>query len=158
MMAATNKNSAQRAQGAKSREQALDLRRSGLSYQRIGDAMGISMARAHQLVAKAMEETHRAIAAGADALRAEEVSRLDGMLLALWPKAAGGDVTAVDRVLKIGERRAKLLGIEAPVRIETTGKDGKPIEVSSTATIDPSKLSTQTLQDLLDARIAADGR
>lgn len=157
-MAATNRNSAQRAQGAKSREQALDLRRSGLSYQRIGEEMGISMARAHQLVAKAMEETHRAIAAGADALRAEEISRLDGMLAALWPKAKNGDVAAVDRVLKISERKAKLLGIEAPVRIETTGKDGKAIEVSSTQTIDPSKLSSQTLQDLLDARIAADGR
>ena len=88
----------------------------------------------------------------------KEIARLDGMLEKLWPKARRGEVSAVDRVLKIGERRAKLLGIEAPVRIETTGKDGKPIEVSSTATIDPSKLSTQTLQDLLDARLAPDGR
>ena len=86
------------------------------------------------------------------------MARLDGMLEKLWPKARRGEVAAVDRVLKISERRAKLLGIEAPVRIETTGKDGKPIEVSSTQTIDPSKLSSQTLQDLLDARIAADGR
>lgn len=156
-MAATNKNSAQRAQGAKSREQALDLRRAGLSYQRIGEKMGISLARAHQLVTKAMESTHAAITAGADQLRAEEIARLDGMLEKLWPKARRGEVSAVDRVLKIGERRAKLLGIEAPVRIETTGKDGKPIEVSSTATIDPSKLSTKTLQDLLNARLAPDG-
>lgn len=157
-MAATNKNSSRRAQGAKAREQALDLRCAGLSYQRIGEKMGISTARAHQLVSNAMDQTRQAITAGADELRAAEVARLDGMLEKLWIKAKRGEVAAVDRVLKIGERRAKLLGIEAPVRIETTGKDGKPIEVSSTATIDPSKLSTQTLQDLLDARLAPDGR
>lgn len=152
-----NKSSPRRANAIKHRETALDWRRAGLSFERIGEKMGISKVRAHQLVTEAMEHTRQAIAAGADELRAEEVARLDGLLEKLWPKARRGEVAAVDRVLKIGERRAKLLGIEAPVRIETTGKDGKPIEVSSTATIDPSKLSTQTLQDLLDARLAPDG-
>jgi hypothetical protein len=154
----TVKTSPTRANAIKNRETALDWRRAGPSFERIGEKMGISKVRAHQLVTEAMEHTRQVIASGADELRAEEVARLDGMLEKLWPKARRGEVAAVDRVLKIGERRAKLLGIEAPVRIETTGKDGKAIEVSSTQTIDPSKLSSQTLQDLLDARIAADGR
>jgi hypothetical protein len=152
----TVKTSPTRAKAIKARETALDLRRAGLSFERIGERMGVGKVRAHQLVTEAMEHTRQTIAAGADELRAEEIARLDGMLEKLWPKARRGEVAAVDRVLKIGERRAKLLGIEAPVRIETTGKDGKPIEVSSTATIDPSKLSTKTLQDLLDARLAPD--
>lgn len=156
-MAATNRNSAQRAQGAKQREMVLDLRRSGLSYSRIGEKLGITKQAAHRYVEKAMEETRAQIAASADVLRAEEVARLDAMLQGLWAKAKRGDAAAVDRVLRIGERRQKLLGLEAPVRIETTGRDGKPIEVSSSVTIDPSRLSLQTLRELLDARTQPHG-
>lgn len=40
-----------------------------------------------------------------------ELDRLDVMLTGLWAAASTGDVSAVDRVLKIGERRDKLLGL-----------------------------------------------
>ncbi|MDT7834975.1 hypothetical protein [Aquabacterium sp. OR-4] len=43
-------------------------------------------------------------------------------------------------------------------QIEHSGQGGGPIQHESRPSIDPSKLSSQTLQDLLDARIAADGR
>jgi hypothetical protein len=38
-----------------------------------------------------------------------ELARLDAMLLGLWGRARKGDVAAVDRVLRIGERRTQLL-------------------------------------------------
>lgn len=138
-------------------EQALLLRRSGLAFSAIGQRLGISKSRAHALVQLGMDSAREQILTQSDELRIEEISRLDGMLATVYEKAAAGDLQAVDRVLKIGERRAKLLGLEAPVRIETTGKDGAPIEVSSTLSIDPSKLSTQTLRELLDARTQSDG-
>jgi len=52
----------------------------------------------------------------ADVIIAMEVERLDAMLMAVWAKAKKGDVAAVDRVLKIQERRAKLLGLDAPTK------------------------------------------
>lgn len=151
-------NSAAKARSLDLQTKALELRRMGLGYVAIGERLGLKKSQAHRLVVAGLAEARAQISASADELRSEEISRLDGMLQGVWPRARKGQVTAIDRVLKISERRAKLLGLEAPVRIETTGKDGKPIEVSSTATIDPSKLSTQTLQDLLDARLAPDGR
>ena len=38
------------------------------------------------------------------------------MPLAVWDEAAKGEYAAIDRVLKILERRAKLLGLDMPVR------------------------------------------
>lgn len=151
-MAAANKTSSATARRMKHQEQALDLRRAGYSYATIARKLTLSKSRAHSLVQTGLDEARAQITAAADDLRTVELARLDGMLHKLYPKASKGDVAAVDRVLKIGERRAKLLGLEAPVRIETTGRDGKPIEVTSSVTIDPAKLSTATLRELLDAR------
>ena len=39
-----------------------------------------------------------------------------------------GNYHAVDRVLKIMERRAKLLGLDAPAKVTQTTVDGKDIE------------------------------
>lgn len=141
-----------RARSVELQAKALELRRMGLGYVEIGNQLGLKKSQAHRLVVAGMAEARAQIGASADELRTEELSRLDGMLAGLWPRARKGEVVAVDRVLKIGERRAKLLGLEAPVRIETTGRDGAPIEVSSTVSVDPTKLSTQTLRELLDAR------
>ena len=56
-----------------------------------------------------------------------ELQRLDEMLVGLWAKARRGNTAAIDRVLKIMERRAKFLGIDAPERRELTGAGGEPL-------------------------------
>lgn len=43
--------------------------------------------------------------------------RLDAMLAALWPRIQKGDVAAVERAVKIEERRAKLFGLDEPERV-----------------------------------------
>jgi hypothetical protein len=152
------KLSAQRIKALADQRKALELRRMAWGYQAIADHLGIGLATAHRHVMDALKEARAQISTEADTLKSEDLSRLDAMLSGLWPRASKGEAVAVDRVLKIMERRAKLLGLEAPVRIETTGKDGAPIEVSSSISLDPTKLSTRTLQELLDARAATDGR
>ena len=52
----------------------------------------------------------------ADEVRALELARLDALLAALWPQQ--GEPAVVDRVLRIMERRAKLLGLDAPTRVD----------------------------------------
>lgn len=132
-----NQNSAAKARGIKNREAALNLRRAGLSYERIGEKLGLGKTMAHKLVQQGMEQARQQIVAGADELRAIEVSRLDGMLEKLWPKAAKGDPHSIDRVLKIGERRAKLLGLDAPVRhaLQGGGDDAPPIVTEAKVSI-----------------------
>ncbi len=121
-----NTTNAARARKLKHQELALELRRAGHSYDAIGRKIGLSRSRAHALVQLGMEEARQQIVASADDLRAEELSRLDGMLAKIYPKAGKGDVAAIDRVLKIGERRARLLGLDAPVRTALEGTEGAP--------------------------------
>ena len=40
------------------------------------------------------------------------------MLAAVWARASTGDLDAIDTVLKIQQRRARLFGLDRPVRID----------------------------------------
>ena len=51
---------------------------------------------------------------------------MDRIRLALDPRKS--DPRVADTLIRISERVAKLHGLDAPQRIETTGKDGGPIE------------------------------
>ena len=57
--------------------------------------------------------------------RQVELQRLDVVLQAVWEKACTGDLFAIDRYLKIAERRAKLLGLDAPAKVAPTTPDGE---------------------------------
>jgi len=120
-MGNSNRNSAAKAVHIQRVAQALELRRAGKSYPEIGAALGVAKSHAHRLVAEGMEEAREQVTTEALQLRAEEVSRLDAMLQGLWPAARKGGVTAVDRVLKIMERRARLLGLDSPTRSAIEG-------------------------------------
>jgi hypothetical protein len=122
-----NKTSAAKARSLDRQAKALELRRMGLGYAAIGDQIGVGKTQAHRYVVAGLEDARAQISASADELKSEEISRLDGMLQALWPRARKGEAAAVDRVLKIGERRAKLLGLDAPTRTALEGGgDGTP--------------------------------
>jgi hypothetical protein len=45
-----------------------------------------------------------------------ELARLDEIERGLWARADAGHLGAVDRLLKVSERRSRLLGLEAPQR------------------------------------------
>jgi hypothetical protein len=47
-----------------------------------------------------------------------EVASLNAAQAAMWPKVLRGDTVAVERFVKLSERRAKLLGLDAPVQAE----------------------------------------
>lgn len=153
-MQETRQLSARRIKALADQQKALELRRMAYGYQKIADTLGIGLVTAHRHVQNGLREARDQVSASTEALRSEELSRLDAMHQGVWVRAMKGESAAIDRVLKIMERRAKLLGLEAPVRIETTGRDGGAIEVSSTVTIDPTRLTSATLRELLDARTA----
>jgi hypothetical protein len=134
-MARQNATSAATVRALLLKSQAIELRRGGASYREIAQRLGIGKSRAHALVRAGLEHARAQVASAADEMRAVEVSRLDGMLAKLWPLVGKKtlDLGVVDRIIKIGERRAKLLGLDAPVRtaIQGGGDDTPPISTVS---------------------------
>jgi hypothetical protein len=140
-VSAGNRTSAARARKLERQAKALELRRMGKGYTEIAAALGIGKSQAHRLVQAGLHDAREQIMASADDLRSEEISRLDGMLSGLWPDARKGNQGAVDRVLKIMERRAKLLGLDAPVRLAHGGDpDGPPIKDEHVQTLSDEDL------------------
>jgi len=100
------------------RVQALDLRLAGASYRQIAFALGVGVKTAWQDVNRALQEY---LTEPVEQIRAAEIARLDRLLMAYWQKALGGDESAAYLFLAIMDRRARLLGLDAPKRIDVTG-------------------------------------
>lgn len=102
------------------RERAVELRTQGWTYARIAKECGVSIQSAYQAVVRYLEETRAVSREHAEEIRRLELDRLDRMLSAFGPRAEDGDAAAADRVLRIQERRAKLLGLDAPAETRST--------------------------------------
>lgn len=114
---------------AERRVKSLELRKGGMSYRQIGAQLGISEAQAHRDVTRILASIAKLAEPDALQVRILEQQRLDALLEALWPQAQRGNHGAIDRVLRIMERRARLLGLDAPTRTDiTTGGDRLVIE------------------------------
>ena len=105
-------SSAQRISRSERAEQALSLRKAGLTYKEIGRRMGFTEQRAYHLVTQELARLNQQRAEAAEAVSRLELERLDRLLAAIWDKAQAGDFGAIDRVLSIMARRARLLGID----------------------------------------------
>jgi hypothetical protein len=95
---------------------AVELRKAGKGYQAIASHLGYKgPSGAYKAVSSALKKI---LAEPVDELRTLEEQRLDTMLSAIWPAVLKGDLGAVDRGLRIMERRAKLDGLDAPIRVD----------------------------------------
>lgn len=121
---ARQKNTGNRIRNREKIDQALELRKAGASFKAIGEALGgITKQAAFKLVEAGLQELNAQCAAGAEELRRLELERLDGMELALWKQRSNPRVA--DTLLRIAERRAKLLGLDAPGKLAMTDPDGE---------------------------------
>ncbi len=145
-----SKGSSKRVRGLELEKECLRLRMAGLSYEVIARNVGCSRAGAHRAVMRAIERTIRENNETAQDVLNLELKRLDTMMNVLWRKVLEGELGAVDRVLRVMERRAKYLGLDAPHRMEHTGKDGAPIRHE----YDFSHLSDEELELEIAAALA----
>lgn len=100
-------------------KRAVELRKAGLDYRTIASQLGLkSASSAHQIVQRALQRTLRE--AGTEQVRDFEGDRLDRLQTAVWGRAMQGDIPAVNAVLRIMERRARLFGLDAPVVVQAT--------------------------------------
>jgi hypothetical protein len=105
---------------------ALELRASGASFRQIGEALSVSKPRAFRIVGKALDQLVEDCRETAERVKQLELLRLDRYRLALDSRKS--DPRAVDTLIRISERVAKLHGLDAPQRIEASGPGGGPIE------------------------------
>jgi hypothetical protein len=101
---------------AEKRAEAIRLRIEGETFRRIAETLGVTTGRAHQLVDEAMRET---VQEPAEHLRQIELARLDMMMPAVMEKARRGRLRSIYTMLRIMERRARLLGLDASPNHDT---------------------------------------
>ena len=129
------------------------LRGTGMTYQQIGDRLGVSKQSAHEGFRRALRDAVRQPTQEAIGL---ELDRLD----VLWRTAItimaskhivsqngrvvrddrgepiedpGPRLAAIDRALRAMDRRAKLLGLDAPVKVDTRISDSLDSQIERLA-------------------------
>jgi hypothetical protein len=74
-----------------------------------------------------MARARETVAEKAEQIRELELKRLDRFQRSLQPAANKGDAKAVLAILKVMERRAKLLGLDAPTKQANTDSEGRDV-------------------------------
>lgn len=135
---------------AERRADAIGLRRAGLSYTKIAETLAqkyhnprYNRASAFRDIREALD---RIIEEPARELKAEELDRLAALQSAHWAAAMRGDIPATLAILRIMMHRAKLVGLESPIKHDISGTDVGEVTVNLS---DPAELQQAGL-DLLD--------
>jgi hypothetical protein len=139
-----------RAQVAERRTRCIELRAEGKSWQQIADELGYkSRGAACQDARRALEDRLKREDVAVDGLRTIELEQLDALQRKAWEvlerphltvsngkvvrvrnESTGQEITlrddgptlaAIDRLLRISERRARLLGMDGALKVEAEG-------------------------------------
>lgn len=108
---------------------ALEMRRQGFTFREIAHHLEVSAQAAHQLVKKAIKNIEANMYEDASEVKRLELERLDRLLVRLWRQAVPTDaneapnIKAVEQVLKIMDRRARYLGLDAAQKHEVLSMD-----------------------------------
>jgi hypothetical protein len=96
--------------------QAVALHLQGETSDAIADALGfVNRGGAWKAVQRGLA---RFVVPAIAEARTVELARLDRLHKAVWQRAISGDIPAIETVLRLMERRARLLGLDAPVRVD----------------------------------------
>lgn len=97
---------------------ALEMRKTGMTYEFIGIQLGLSTAGARACVLRAMEQM---IQEPARELIIVQYERLNHMLLALWPQVNAGERGAISEARMIMQDMNRLMGADAPQKLQVSG-------------------------------------
>ena len=86
----------------------------------------ISTQGCHKAYSKALR---RECALAVEEHRQMDTARCEEMILSLQPGLRRGDPKTVEAAIKVLGHKSKLLGLEAPKRMEMTGKDNGPLTI-----------------------------
>lgn len=112
---------------AQRRAHALEMKRAGVDIDQIFRRLGYpSLATCRRDIASAYAEV---LKTPTEESRALDVLRIERMIMALWADARSGVAAAIDRVAKLIDLRAKLLGTYAPTQVEQVTFDAVEQEI-----------------------------
>lgn len=114
----------------------------GMNYREIAAALGVSIGTVASDVKIIFARWKGEQVQSAEQWIALELRRCDRLINTLWNDATDGKPGAIDRVLKVMERRAKLLGLDAPTKQDVTS-GGERV----TFTVRPVKTSAEGAED-----------
>jgi DNA-binding CsgD family transcriptional regulator len=190
-MANGKKTDQQRIAATERRIKVLSLRKAGAPYRQIADTLAVSLATVHDDLQRAYAELNEQQQVEAAELRTLEAARLDDLtveatriLKTTHPFVSGGKVlsgftaegkaigltddgpklAAIDRLLKIAERRARLLGLDAPTAVNVGGALTAPDYVALRAVVlqllpgEQRLLLAEALDQVIDVTHSADSR
>lgn len=103
------------------RQKAIDLRRKGYSYREIAAEIGATHGYCYKLVSQALKRIREETNEIAEDARQLELDRLDKLWMHAYQAVEAGDIGAIDKAVKVMDRRSKLLGLDAPARHDITG-------------------------------------
>lgn len=95
---------------------ALELRRKGWSYPEIADELNVSLSTAYRYVNNELERLANERKIEGEKVLEMELDRVDRLTKAIMDKCEDGSLDHIDTMLKLMDRRAKLLGLNAPNR------------------------------------------
>lgn len=93
----------------------VSLRRQGYTWDSISAEIGYSSPSSSREAF--LRASRRVLREDLEDVRNLELDRLDIALTAIWPNIESGDIQAINTMLKIMERRSKMLALDAPKRI-----------------------------------------
>ena len=117
------------------RARAIDLRLRGYGLREIAKELKVSVSQAHRDVEAVMKQMREKANESAERHLQISLERLDRAIKGLMPGVDAGSPRACEVLGKLEERRAKLLGIDKPQRLEHSGPDGEPIEIDARTTL-----------------------
>ncbi len=125
-MARTNvgaaaKTSPRRVRTTEQTIKALDLRKKGHTYTEIARKLECARSTACRYVLSELENLADQCREEAGQVRDLELARLDELYLKAWEAVEDGNIAAIDRCLRVQERRAKLLGLDAAEKVDLSG-------------------------------------
>lgn len=110
------------------REKALALRKAGASFRMIAKECEVSVETAHSDVMAELSALSEITQAHAEDVRALEIRRLDDLQVNITNiLRTGATPRAIDSAIRLSERRAKMLGLDAPAKRQVSGPDGMPL-------------------------------
>lgn len=114
----------------------------GLNYRDMADALGVSLGTISADVRMILGRWQREQVETIDDWVVVQCRQIDRALNAIWSKVLDGDLAAIDRAVKLMERKSKLLGMDKPEKREHSGT----VEVKQNW--DLSKLTIEELEAL----------
>lgn len=118
------------------REKVAKLKLAGISLRQIAQELGCALGTVHSDLEAVLART---VDTADEHIRMERdvsLGRCEVALRAIWPRICRGDVEAINAFVRLDQRRAKLLGLDAPAKQELSGPDGGPIPLATQTSLE----------------------